>query len=204
MTLEFEQSRWPRYDFVAGVDEVGRGPLAGPVVAAAVMFEKGFTVPPSLAGINDSKQLDAAARETFAAEVFKFALSVGIGAIDEAVIDRVNILQATFLAMQRAIENLSAAPQFLFIDGNRFLKPYPLAYQTVVKGDAKVFSIAAASIVAKVHRDKLMQGFGERYPHYNFHSNMGYPTPDHIAAIRLHGRCAIHRKTFRLSALGEK
>lgn len=204
MTLETELHYWRTSCFIGGVDEVGRGPLAGAVVAAAVMFERGFVIPPALKAVNDSKQVDALLRERLAEEIYKRALSVAVCETDVETIDRVNILQATFLAMRGAIECLSPPPEFLLIDGNRFLSPYPVPYQTVVKGDSTVFSIAAASIVAKVHRDRLMKALATTYPHYNLDRNMGYPTPDHIAAIRKHGRCPIHRLSFKLSALGEK
>ncbi len=204
MTTAFEQELWKTTEFICGVDEVGRGPLAGAVVAAAVMFEQKFTPRGKLRFVNDSKQLDDAMRETLDQEIRQTALAVGIGIVEPETIDRVNILQATFLAMNQAIEQLSPTPQLLLIDGNRFKPALPISYQTIVKGDAKVFSIAAASIVAKVYRDKLMKELHAEFPQYGFDTHFGYPVPSHIAAIRKHGRSAVHRKSFKLAALGEK
>jgi ribonuclease HII len=204
MTTAFEQRFWTKYRWVCGVDEVGRGPLAGPVVAAAVMFEKGFTPDEKLQRVADSKKLSPQARTELAQLIHHTAVAVGIGEVDAATIDRLNILNATFLAMTKAIEQLRPQPEFLLIDGNRYRTMQRIAFETVVKGDSKVFSIAAASIVAKVYRDKLMSELDTKFPQYGFARHFGYPTPEHIEAIRKYGRCEIHRNAFKLSALGEK
>lgn len=204
MTTAVEQGLWSRYARLAGVDEVGRGPLAGPVVAAAVMFERGYAPSPALQSVSDSKKLAPTARLELAAAIRAEALAVGIGEVDAEAIDALNILNATFLAMTRAIEILSPRPDFLLIDGNRFKSALAIPFQTIVKGDSTVFSIAAASILAKVYRDELMTRLDAQFPEYGFARHFGYPTPEHLAAIRKHGRCAIHRKSFKLAALGEK
>jgi len=204
MTTAFERELWKTTEFICGVDEVGRGPLAGAVVAAAVMFEKNFAPRGNLRFVSDSKRLDSALREALDQEIRQTALAVGVGSVEPEIIDHVNILQATFLAMNQAIEQLSPTPQLLLIDGNRFKPALPISYQTIVKGDTKVFSIAAASIVAKVHRDKLMKELHTEFPEYGFDSHFGYPVPAHIEAIRKYGRSAVHRKSFKLAALGEK
>ncbi len=204
MTTAFEQKLWRTYRWVCGVDEVGRGPLAGPVVAAAVMFEKGFTPDDKLRRVADSKTLSPQARTELAQLIHHRAVAVGIGEVDVPTIDRLNILNATFLAMTKAIEQLMPQPEFALIDGNRYCGASHIAFETVVKGDSKVFSIAAASIVAKVYRDKLMSEWDAKFPQYGFAKHFGYPTPEHIEAICKYGRCDIHRKAFKLSALGEK
>lgn len=204
MTTAFEQELWLKYHFVAGVDEVGRGPLAGPVVAAAVMFEHGYTPTRALQSVSDSKKLAPSVRLELATAIRAEALAVGIGVVDVETIDKLNILNATFLAMTRAIEQLSPRPDFLLIDGNRFKSTLAIPFQTIVKGDSKIFSIAAASILAKVHRDSLMIALDAQFPKYHFAQHFGYPTPDHLDAIRKYGRCAIHRRSFKLAALGEK
>jgi ribonuclease HII len=181
---------------LAGVDEAGRGPLAGPVVAAAVVFPRDL----SLAGIMDSKVLPALRRERLDTAIRAAAVAVGIGEADHSEIDERNILAASILAMQRAIAALEPQPDFLLVDGNRFNHP-ALPFETVVRGDASCFSIAAASIVAKVHRDGIMRNLDALYPGYGFARNKGYPTRDHVEAIRQLGRCAVHRMTFRVKGL---
>lgn len=204
LTTEHESRYWHQFRHVCGIDEVGRGPLAGPVVAAAVMFERGFIPTGILTAVADSKTLLPETRSEIAEEIKRQALSVAIAEVDPETIDRINILQATFLAMNHAVEQLSPAPEFLLIDGNRFRSTLPIPYETVVKGDAKVFSIAAASIVAKVHRDALMAKLDLAYPEYGFRHHFGYGTPQHIEAIKRHGRSEVHRKSFKLSSLNEK
>ncbi|NTV46901.1 MAG: ribonuclease HII [Chlorobiales bacterium] len=204
LTTEFEARYWHEFRHICGIDEVGRGPLAGPVVAAAVMFEQGFIPTGLLTAVADSKTLLPETRSKIAEEIKRQALSVGIAEIGPETIDRINILQATFLAMNHTVEQLSPPPEFLLIDGNRFRSTLPIPYETVVKGDAKVFSIAAASIVAKVHRDALMTELDRAYPEYGFCHHFGYPTPKHIDAIKKHGRSEVHRKSFKLSLLNEK
>jgi ribonuclease HII len=177
---------------IAGTDEVGRGPLAGPVVSAAVMLSPDFSVP----GVRDSKMLSPARRQFFYDRIYDEAVSVGLGIIDAHEIDRVNIFRASQLAMIMAVENLMPAPDFLLVDG-KFSLPFAIAQQAVVGGDDRSISIAAASIVAKVTRDRLMERYDRQYPAYGFAGNKGYPTKAHRSAIKTHGCCFIHRKTFK-------
>ena len=180
------------YRAIAGVDEAGRGPLAGPVVAAAVILPAGFRSDL----IRDSKKLSAAARNRartlIAAEAVSFAFALSTH--DE--IDDINILQASLLAMRRAVELLSPAPDFLYVDGNRPI-PCSVAQETLVAGDSRCLSVMAASIVAKVARDGMMEEYDRAYPGYSFSAHKGYPTKEHLEAIRRLGPCPIHRKTFR-------
>ena len=175
---------------VAGIDEVGRGPLAGPVVAAAVVLD----IRRLPAGIDDSKVLSAAARERLFDALLATA-RIGIGLASSEEIDRINIRQATFLAMVRALSNLGAKPCLALVDGND-RPPLRCPVETIVGGDAQVLSIAAASIVAKVARDRLMCRLGERYPEYGFDGHKGYATACHRDALGLHGPCPEHRRTF--------
>lgn len=176
---------------VAGVDEAGRGPLAGPVVAAAVILDE---LQP-IKGLADSKQLTPARRERLYAEVCAKALCVCIAQASAEEIDQLNILQATLLAMQRAVAGLRLAPLRVLVDGNR-LPVLPMPAEAIVKGDAKVASIAAASILAKVHRDRLCADLHQAYPGYGFATHKGYPTAEHLAALRRLGPCAAHRRSF--------
>jgi ribonuclease HII len=179
---------------ICGVDEAGRGCLAGPVVAAAVMLPKDFRHE----FLNDSKQLTEKQRNELRPIIERSAISFGVGIIDNDKIDTVNILQATYLAMHLAIDNLNSLPELLLIDGNRF-KPYKkLAHQTVIKGDATYIEIAAASVLAKTYRDELMEKLHADFPVYNWLQNKGYPTVAHREAIRLHGSSPCHRQSFRL------
>lgn len=180
---------------VCGIDEVGVSPLAGPVVAAAVMLPKSTRRPRSLAGLTDSKQLSAAERERLAAAVFKAAAAVGIGAASAAEIDRLNIYHATMLAMRRAFARLSERPDLALVDGTR-APDFPCAVQKIVKGDTKSLSIAAASVVAKVTRDRLMQRLHARYPRYGWHTNVGYGTDEHYLGLLRHGPTIHHRRSF--------
>ena len=186
------------FRFVCGIDEAGRGPLAGPVVAAAVVLPKSVRLP----GINDSKQLTAEQRENFCVKIRSRALAIGVGVVDNVEIDRINILQATFLAMSSAVGRLEIEPDFLLIDG-----PYELPLQVkqkgIVQGDCLSISIAAASIIAKVHRDRLMCEYHEMFPQYGFDSHKGYATARHCEAIRRHGPCPLHRITFNGVIQGE-
>lgn len=180
----------------AGCDEAGRGCLAGPVVAAAVILPVGVRLP----GLNDSKQLSRADRERLRPLIEQRALAwcVGIAEVDE--IDRVNILRASFLAMHRAISGLGTRPEHLLVDGNRF-DPYAgIAHSCIVQGDSRYRSIAAASVLAKTHRDALMLALHREQPHYGWEVNMGYPTRLHRAAIAAHGPCGHHRASFTLLA----
>ena len=180
------------FSFVAGVDEAGRGPLAGPVVAAAVIFLDYTKIPE----VFDSKQLSEKARE----ELFELLTAsediiYAFAEVDNNEIDRINILQATHLAMRTAVAKLSKTPDFVLIDGNP-VKSMPYPNKSVVKGDAKCAAISAASIIAKVHRDRLMCKYAELYPEYGFEVHKGYGTANHIEAIKKYGATPIHRKTF--------
>jgi ribonuclease HII len=177
---------------IAGIDEAGRGPLAGPVVSAAVILPATFQDP----DITDSKKLSPKKRERLFDKIYDRAISVGIGIVDSVEIDRINILQASLLAMAMAVENLIPQPDHLLIDGN-FPIPSELPQQSIIKGDALSISIAAASIVAKVSRDRLMQCYHEYYPQFDFPKHKGYPTKAHKEAIREFGFCPIHRRSFK-------
>lgn len=180
------------YARICGVDEAGRGPWAGPVVAGAVMWRDMAAIP---TGLNDSKKLKPAQREALV-EPIRAAAWCGIGIATVEEIDQLNILAATMLAMRRAVQNLPEPAQFALIDGNRTPKDFPCPTHTVVGGDGHSFSIAAASILAKVTRDALMQELHAQYPHYGFAQHMGYGTPAHQAALLAHGPCPAHRQSF--------
>lgn len=181
---------------IAGVDEAGRGPLAGPVVASAVIFAKDVQID----GVNDSKKLSEKKREQLFHVIHERALCVGIGIVGPDVIDRINILQASFLAMNKALHSLSVQPQQLLVDGNFFSHEiYPV--ENIIKGDSLSHSIAAASIIAKVTRDALMKEWHEQYPEFNFAQHKGYGTKAHIEAIRQYGYTPIHRRSFHVDQL---
>lgn len=190
--LEFENIAVAEgYETICGIDEAGRGPLAGPVVAAAVVLPKGYVID----GVNDSKKLSEKKREALFDVIIHECVSFGIGEADEQEIDEINILNATFLAMKRAVENLSVKPQLALIDGNQ--KPHlSIEERTVVKGDAKSASIAAASILAKVTRDRYMIEMDKKYPEYQFFKHKGYGTKLHYEMIEKYGICPIHRRSF--------
>ncbi len=194
LLLLYEERYWAKgMVHIAGVDEAGRGPLAGPVVAAAVIFPRGVLI----GGVNDSKKLTEKKRDLLFDDIRSAAVAVGVGVVDHAEIDRINILQASMLAMRIAIANLNVAPEQLLVDGNFFRHAqYPVL--NIVKGDARSHSIAAASIIAKVTRDRMMCELDAIYPEYNFARHKGYGTSAHIAAIREHGQCPIHRRSFVL------
>jgi ribonuclease HII len=175
----------------AGVDEAGRGPLAGPVVAAAVILDD---LQP-IRSLRDSKTLSARTRERLFDEICAKALCCCIAQASVEEIDRLNILQATLLAMRRAVEGLRLRPALVLVDGNR-LPALPMPAQAIVKGDAKVAAISAASILAKVHRDRLCGQLHAAHPDYGFDGHKGYPTPNHLAALRRHGPCPAHRRSF--------
>lgn len=177
---------------IAGLDEAGRGPLAGPVVAAAIVLPKRAR----LQGVDDSKKLSAGQREEAFSLLNEKARAVGIGIVEAHEIDRLNILQASLKAMQLAVENLPVRPDFLLIDGIHSLS-LPLAQQAIPKGDQRCLSIAAASIMAKVTRDRLMMAYHDQYPQYNFAQHKGYGTKEHLQAIRKYGCCPLHRQSFR-------
>ena len=177
---------------MAGVDEAGRGPLAGPVSAAAVILD-----PKKLPrGIDDSKKLSSAARDELFDLICARALAIGVGLASVEEIDRLNIRNATFLAMRRALGALAITPVHALIDGNASPRDLSCTVQTIVKGDAISLSIAAASIIAKVTRDRLMERLDEAYPQYGFKNHMGYGAPAHLAALKAHGPCPWHRRSF--------
>lgn len=179
------------FGVVCGVDEAGRGPLAGPVVAAAVVFPAGCYVE----GVNDSKQLTADRRENLFAAIHEAALSVGVGVVSAEEIDQINILRATHRAMRLAVEALNVRPDLALIDGLP-VKDFVVPHRAIVAGDASSHVIAAASIVAKVTRDRMMLAFDQLYPGYGFAGNKGYGTPEHLAALEALGPCPIHRHSF--------
>jgi ribonuclease HII len=178
----------------AGLDEAGRGCLAGPVVAAAVILPPDYHHPL----LTDSKQLTKEQRERLRGEITKVAVAWAVGEVSHAEIDEINILNASFRAMHRAVTQLTVVPEYLIVDGNRF-NPYPdIAHTCIVKGDGKYFSIAAASVLAKTYRDDLMAALAREYPHFGWEHNAGYPTIKHRDAIRVHGTSPYHRLSFRL------
>lgn len=178
----------------AGCDEAGRGCLAGPVVAAAVILPANFrnTL------LDDSKKMTEKDRYELEPLIKEKALAYAIGVVDHAMIDKINILNASFLAMHRAIEQLKVIPELLLIDGNRFKKYGSIEHVCIIKGDGKYKSIAAASVLAKVHRDKLMEEYHEKFPQYGWNQNKGYPTEQHRKAIQINGACELHRMSFTL------
>lgn len=195
-SLDIEKDYWQRgYTHLAGVDEAGRGCLAGPVVAAAVIFPQNTL----LEQVNDSKKISPVKREELASVIQESALSIGIGLCSPQEIDRLNILWAAMEAMRRAVADLNKpSPDFLLIDGNRCFPDSVWPYETLIKGDARSFTIAAASIIAKTTRDRLMRDMHTDFPHYGWDTNMGYPTASHYEALAAHGPTPFHRYSFRL------
>ncbi|MDP2708819.1 MAG: ribonuclease HII [bacterium] len=183
-------------NLIAALDEAGRGPLAGPVVAACVIFNANISINKELQIVKDSKQLSAKQREGLFNLIQQGFLEVGIGLCDQATIDRINILQATFLAMKKAVSSVKTKPDFLMIDGSLKLPNCSIKQQDYIKGDEKIFSIAAASIIAKVYRDRLMRDFDQAYPQYGFARHKGYGTKLHLERLRQYGPCPIHRLSF--------
>lgn len=197
---EIENSLYSNgYGMICGVDEAGRGPLAGPVCAAAVILPPHLELP----GLNDSKKLTDRKRRELFPVIKEQAVAYGIGLASHEEIDELNILQATFLAMQRAIDQLEGKADFALIDGNRE-KDFGLPVRSVVKGDSLSANIAAASVLAKVTRDDIMLEMAKAYPEYGFEIHKGYGTRQHYAALREHGHCAIHRLSFLKKFYGEK
>ena len=197
---EIENSLYAEgYKLICGVDEAGRGPLAGPVCAAAVILPRGLELP----GLNDSKKLTDKKRRELFPMIKEQAIAYGIGLATHEEIDAVNILQATYLAMERAIAQLEGKADFALIDGNR-AKDFGLPLRTVVKGDSLSASIAAASVLAKVTRDDIMLEMAEQYPEYGFEIHKGYGTKAHYEALRTHGHSPIHRMSFLKKFYGEK
>jgi len=186
------RARKQGFSRIAGIDEAGRGPLAGPVVSAAVILPEGL----GLDDVDDSKRLTTARREKLFGAIYEHALSIGLGLVDPVEIDRINILQASLLSMRMAVANLQPAPDYLLVDGI-FPVESTLPQKVVKHGDRRCQSIAAASIVAKVSRDRLMEIYDKEFPEFGFGKHKGYSTKGHRAAIRTFGCCPIHRKTFR-------
>lgn len=200
LTMEKEMEiRAKGFTAVCGIDEAGRGPLAGPVVAAAVILPEDIQLP----GVNDSKKITEKKREILFEFVKEHALAYGIGEASETEIDEINILQATFLAMRRAVEALQIPADYALVDGNR-IQGLPVPAETVIGGDGKVLSIAAASILAKVTRDRYMRDMAAQYPEYGFEKHKGYGTKAHYAAIEQYGICPLHRKTFLKKVLNHQ
>ena len=193
------EKRGAGYKYIAGVDEAGRGPLAGAVYAAAVILPEDVFIE----GLNDSKKLSEKKREALFDVICEKAVSYSIASVDEKRIDEINILNATFEAMNKAIDGLKIQPDYVLIDGNR-IKGTDIPHETVVKGDAKSVSIAAASILAKVSRDRYITEAAKTYPEYGFEKHKGYGTAAHNEAILKYGMCPIHRRTFLKKLLGEK
>lgn len=188
----YERSLWKKdIKLVAGIDEAGRGPLAGPVVAAVAIF------PPfkKIEGIRDSKKLSPKRREHLFELINREALDWGVGIVSERIIEEINILQATRLAMTKAIQNLKISPEFLLIDGPIHLD-VDISQKPIIRGDEQSFSIGAASIIAKVLRDRLMRKYHRLFPEYGFNEHKGYPTPKHLDALQTYGPCPIHRRTY--------
>lgn len=188
-----EKRQWCRgYQRVAGVDEAGRGPLAGPVVAAACVLDQEV----SLEGVDDSKRLTRLKRiALFEALRASAGVLIGVGIVDAPTIDRINILQATIRAMHKALEGLDPSPDYVLVDGRPISHPQ-LPVQGIINGDSLCYAIAAASIIAKETRDRLMEDYHQRWPHYGFDQHKGYGTRAHVAALRRHGPCPIHRRSF--------
>jgi ribonuclease HII len=180
------------YRLIAGVDEVGRGPLAGPVVAAAVILPEGIRLP----GVRDSKEMTEKARESALSLIHESAVALGVGVVSHRYIDRFNILKASLEAMKRAVLALVPPPEACLVDGIHTI-PMRIAQRCIKKGDRLSQSVSAASIVAKVYRDRLMCAYHEQFPQYGFSEHKGYGTRRHLAAIREHGACPIHRRTFK-------
>lgn len=192
-TFQFERKLWRQgLILIAGVDEAGRGPLAGPVVAAAVIF------PPrtNIKGLNDSKKLSTRQRERLFIQIQKKALGIGIARVGPKIIDRINILRATLLAMKLAVKALPIQPDYLLIDGVRMKIDLPIEQESIIGGDGKSASIAAASIVAKVTRDRIMLKYHQKHPQYGFAAHKGYGTKLHMRKLQEHGPSSIHRRSF--------
>lgn len=199
--LEYENKYYEKgAQFIAGIDEVGRGPLAGPVMAAAVILPKGCRIE----GLNDSKQLSAKKRDELFEVIKQNAVAIGIGCVDNKMIDKVNIRNATHMAMKAAADNLEQKPDYILVDGNDTIPDVDIQQESIVKGDSKSMSVAAASVVAKVLRDRLMFEYAKEYPGYDFENNVGYGTKKHYEGIRNLGLTAIHRFSFCKDVFNEQ
>ena len=188
------QLKYSKFTLEAGTDEAGRGCLAGPVVAAAVILPNNFSHP----FLNDSKLLTEKQRQQLRPFIEENAVSYAVHFIDAPKIDKINILQASILAMHKAVLKLSVTPEFVIVDGNKFNPLQNIPHKTIVKGDSKFMSIAAASVLAKTYRDEFMEKIAKKHPNYAWHKNKGYPTKEHREAIRLFGTTKYHRMTFKL------
>ncbi len=194
--LRYERMLWDLgLDLVAGVDEVGRGCLAGPVVAAAVILPRDKVLLQELGGVRDSKSLTSQARKRLDKEIRLRALSLAISQVEPSEIDRINILNASLKAMSQAIDGLDHRPDVILVDGNQFI-PHTIPQKVIIKGDSRSLTVASASIVAKVFRDHLMERMDRKFPGYQFGRHKGYATRRHKEALCLHGPCPIHRKSF--------
>jgi len=190
--LEYEKNLYSKgYEYICGIDEAGRGPLCGPVVAAAVILKKGDKIE----GVNDSKKLSEKKREQLFEEIKERAVAYSVGIVDEKTIDEINILEATRLAMKKAVEGLRMKAQYALVDAEKKV-PIDIPYTPIIKGDALSESIAAASIIAKVTRDRMIVELDSKYPEYGFAKNKGYGTKQHTDAIKEYGLCPAHRRSF--------
>jgi ribonuclease HII len=197
MDLEIEKYYFSQgHSLLGALDEAGRGPLAGPVVAACVVCRPDFSICEKLEGVKDSKKLSEKKREELFEYIIDEFCAVGLGICDQDTIDRINILEASFLAMKKAISSLKEKADFYLLDGKFPIKNTSIRQQPIIKGDDKVFSIASASIIAKVTRDRLMREYHERWPAYGFDKHKGYGTKAHISALAEYGPCEIHRRSF--------
>lgn len=196
--MKLYENKYKQYNYLCGIDEVGRGPLAGPVVTAAVILPKNSNI----LYINDSKKLSEKRRELLYDEIKKIALDISIGIESVETIDSINILQATYKAMQQSIIQLSKTPNIILVDAVT-IPNIKMQQESIIQGDSKSISIAAASIIAKVTRDKIMQQYDKLYPEYNFAKNKGYGTKEHIEALKQFGECPIHRKSFIKNIISE-
>lgn len=197
MDFNLEKEIFSRgYGLLGAIDEAGRGPLAGPVVAACVLVDKSFQLDEKeFNKINDSKKVAAKMREELF-DIINDNFEVGIGVCDHATVDRINILEASFLAMKKAIGALKKKPEFIILDGKFLIPNFSIRQQAIIKGDSQVFSIATASIIAKVTRDRIMKEMHEKFPQYGFDRHKGYGTKLHMENLRTYGPCLIHRKSF--------
>ncbi|MDD4494410.1 MAG: ribonuclease HII [Eubacteriales bacterium] len=200
----YEKEKYAKgYSLVGGIDEAGRGPLAGPVVAACVVIPENAILDGLLEGLNDSKKLTPAQRDSLFDKISECAVSCGVGIVDSETIDKINILNATKLAMKKAVDAMSPKPDYLLIDALK-VEQIPIRQQSIIKGDSKSASIAAASIIAKVTRDRILGEMDGKYPAYGFVKHKGYGTLEHINAIRKYGACPIHRVSFLSSITADE
>lgn len=187
-------------EYICGIDEAGRGPLAGPVVVASVVMPRDSMIE----GVNDSKKVSEKKREKLYDEIIENAISYSVGIVDQKEIDRVNILNATKAGLTESVRGLKVRPDIILVDALKGIDTCGVPYESIIKGDAKCYSIAAASIIAKVTRDRIMRQWHEIYPEYNFIQHKGYGTAAHIAAIKEYGLCPLHRRSFVKNIVGEE